>query len=71
VGKEVHLKFTVDAAPHARKGVYGDDEEYAAEVSGKSNAGMEEVAVLMTAEKFSVLHLELKKAKAALSALHG
>mmetsp|Transcript_165 Transcript_165/g.265 ORF Transcript_165/g.265 Transcript_165/m.265 type:complete len:249 (+) Transcript_165:41-787(+) len=68
VSKEVHLKFTVDSAPHARNSVHGDNGEYAAEVA--HGRGVEEVAVLMTADKFSLLHLELKKAKATLAALH-
>jgi hypothetical protein len=51
--REVHLKFTVDAAPQAEGGA------------------VTEVACAMPADKFQVLHTELRKARAQMAALEG
>lgn len=63
----VHLKFTVDPLPQRTRGaaVDGIPEEVAPSVP----AVTEEVPVAMSADKFAVLFLELKRAKAQMAAI--
>jgi hypothetical protein len=56
----VHLKFTVDPVPQ-RTAAAGD--------GGGAPAATEEVALAMPADKFAVLFLELKRAKAQMAAI--
>ena len=63
----VHLKFTVDPLPQRSSGaaVDGIPEKVAPSVP----AVTEEVPVAMSADKFAVLFLELKRAKAQMAAI--
>jgi hypothetical protein len=59
-GAEVHLKFTIDTAPHT---------ETSPGVS--KGAAVDELACAMTKEKFQVLHYELRQAREQMKLLEG
>jgi hypothetical protein len=60
----VHLKFTVDPLPQQTSSAVGGQSE-----KGPPPGVTEEVPVAMSADKFAVLFLELKRAKAQMAAI--